>query len=110
MPILTSGDYLAMQQDVTLLINENPTTLILRRGSSNLSPQTVRVELKSTISGAVSEFGPVRQVRATVVILGTTTLDIQPQDRFTHQGQMYRVNVVDPNRQIGTQAEAYLDQ
>ena len=41
-----------------------------------------------------------------VVILGDTTLDMAKEDRFTWQGDLYRVKFVRPNRQVCTQAEA----
>lgn len=110
MGVLTAADITAMQADVARIIDDNPTSLAFRRGATTLAVQTVRVELKSAAAGTILINGALVQRRGTCVVLGTTTLNIQAEDRFTYQGEIYRVNFVDPNQQICTQAEAFLDQ
>jgi hypothetical protein len=110
MGILTAGDITSMRADVAVLIDDNPTSLAFRRGGSTLAAQTVRVEAKGQPSGAMFVNGTLVQRRGGCVLVGSITLDVEVEDRFTYQGELYRVNFVDPNRQICTQAEAYLDQ
>lgn len=110
MGVLVPGDYTAMQADVARIIDDNPTDLEFRRGNTTLDVQTVRVELKSAAAGTILVNGVLVQHRGTCMVLGDTELDVQVNDRFTYQGELYRVNFVDPNRQICTQAEAYLEQ
>jgi hypothetical protein len=46
----------------------------------------------------------------TVVVLGGSTLDIQPGDRFNAGGQLYEVEFVRANRRAGIQAQARMVQ
>ncbi len=110
MGVLTAGDITAMRADIARVIDDNPTSLVLRRGGTSLSAQTVRVESKGGPGGTILINGSLVQRRGMCVVIGSPNLNIAVEDRFTYQGELYRINQVDPNRQICTQAEAYLDQ
>ena len=102
--MLSAADYTAMAADLAAVRGDNPVSITLRRGATTVAAQTVRVARTSSAgraSGNRSE-----EHRGGVVILGSTTLDIQVQDRFTIAGAMYRVTIVRPNRRAGVMAEA----
>lgn len=110
MGVLTASDITAMRADIARVIDDNSTSLVFRRGGTSLSAQTVRIESKSGPGGTILIDGALVQRRGVCVVIGDSSLDIQVEDRFTYQGELYRISQVDPNRQICTQAEAYLDQ
>lgn len=80
-------------------IQDKPTSITLKRGSSNLSAQTVRIEYSSfqrTVQGAgeVSElelilFGVVGHPDAAVV-----DTDVKVDDRFRYEGNNYEISDV----------------
>ena len=107
--ILTDDDLAAIEADMATIIQENPTTLTLRRKGSNVvNADAVRIEM----SGGQRTIGAngMWQTRGTVTVLGPKTYDIQNEDRFTYQNQLFEVFAVNPNRQVCTQAKAYLVQ
>lgn len=103
---MNSGDWATMQADLTAIRDDNPVNIIIRREGSTLATQTVRVA-RAGRSGS----RPMRSESGTegttgVVVLGTPSLDIQIDDRFTIAGILYRVDYVNPNRRSRTEAEA----
>ncbi len=102
----TPADWLRIQQSMTEIIAMNAVSLALRRGTETLTAQTVRVERKGMGQARTADSAGAEQATGTVMILGATTLNIQPQDRFTLDSRLYEVTLVSPNRKAGTQAEA----
>lgn len=84
----------------------NAVSISFRRGTVTLAAQTVRVERRGQGLARTEDSAGAQQAITTVVILGSTTLDIQVDDRFTLGGVLYQVIFVNPNRRAATQAEA----
>jgi hypothetical protein len=49
-----------------------------------------------------------QEARGKVIVVGSTTLNIQVDDRFNVDGRLYQVVIVRPNRKAATVAEADL--
>lgn len=95
-------------EDIADLIAENPTEITIRRGSSTLDAQTVRLESLGTISQALRSAGAA-QMEGAIVVLGETDLDIRVGDRFNDaNGELYEVKFVEPNRLACVLAQAVL--
>jgi hypothetical protein len=105
--MLSAADWTAMAADLALVRGDNPVSIVLRRGATTVAAQTVRVARINSAAGAARGNGS-EEFRGRAVILGSTTLDIQVQDRFTLAGVVYRVTIVRPNRRAGVVAEAEL--
>jgi hypothetical protein len=101
-------DLQCIRKDIGKIIGENCQSLVIRRGTATLPAQTVRVERKGNAT-LIRQDGSESYI-ASVTVLGDTTLDIQADDRFTLNGQLYEVKFVRPNRQVCVQAEAVLKQ
>jgi hypothetical protein len=78
-------------------------TITIRRGDTTLSAQDVRVGLMRSYDESVQETAREQQSRITVI--GSTTFNVQVGDRFTVNDTLFRVNFVNPNRQVVTVAE-----
>jgi hypothetical protein len=101
-------DLQSIRKDIGKIIGENSQSLVIRRGTTTLPAQTVRVERKGNAT-LIRQDGSESTI-ASVTVLGDTTLDIQADDRFTLNGQLYEVKFVRPNQQVCVQAEAILKQ
>ena len=98
-------DWAQIRTDLLAVRDSNAVSLVLRRGSTTLTAQTVRVErlgLQSRQAGSAAG----QQNTTGVVVMGDTTLDIQIGDRFTSSSVLYEVKFVRPNRRAATMAEA----
>jgi hypothetical protein len=102
----SANDWARIAASMTAIRDMNSVSLVLRRGATTLTAQTVRVERKGIGQARTADSAGAEQASGTVVILGATTLNIQPQDRFTLDGRLYEVTLVSPNRLAATQAEA----
>ena len=95
-----------MAADVADLIDLNSTSITIRRGVSELSAQTVRIE-RAGATGLKRRGDGTMQSTGRIAVLGTTSLDIQIGDRFNEaNGVLYEVSFVRPNRLACVQAEA----
>ena len=111
MTLLTLADIARMKADISAVMGDNETSITIRRdvdgSTTTLDAQTVRIERTRSrarqLSGDKSE-----EARTQIVVMGDTTLDIQKDDRFTYNGDLYRVSFLRPNTQISVQAEAEL--
>ena len=111
MTLLTLADIERMRADTLAVRSDNQTSITIRRdvggSTTTLDPQTVRIERTRSrarqLNGDKSE-----EARTQIVVMGDTTLDIQKDDRFTYNGDLYRVSFLRPNTQISVQAEAEL--
>lgn len=92
-------------KDMTAIRLANESSLTLRRGSSTLSAQSARVEITGT-RGFRVQSDAAREARQAVVILGTASMNIELDDRFTLDGLLYRVVFIQPGRDACTIAEA----
>lgn len=95
-----------MAADIERLIDENPTEITIRRGSSTLAAQTVRIERVGG-KGLERRSAGAAEVLQVVLVLGESDLDIQVGDRFNDDNDvLYEVTFVRPNRLACVQAEA----
>lgn len=104
MGLMNSGDWAAMASDLQAVRDDNAVSITIRRGNTTLAAQTVRIARRSGYQRRDS--AAATQATTSVVVLGTVALDIQVADRFTHQGLLYEVEFVRPNRRAVTVAEA----
>jgi hypothetical protein len=103
---MLSGDDLAqMLTDAAGIVADNTTSITIRRGSSDLDAQNVRVAGAGRASARQDSDGG-QESRGTVHVYGAGDLDIQVDDRFTISGVLYRVTFVKPSRLMGTVAVA----
>lgn len=102
--MLTSNDWLRMKADLVQVRGDNEVAITIRRGSTTLSAQSVRIA--NVGSGGRRESAGAEESRGNVVVMGPTTLDIQVDDRFTSGGWLYRVKLVRPNVRAAVMAEA----
>lgn len=104
--MLNQDDLLKMQADLAALISDNSVTISIdRAGVANPLPQTVRVERLGSMGRRITQQST-EESRASVVVVGDTTLDIQKDDTFVIAGKLYRVTFIRPNAQAGIQVEA----
>ncbi len=103
--MLTAADLAQMQADLAEIVADRSVSVIVRRGATTLPAQTVRVERTGRL-GRKQNSADGEETRIDIVILGSTTLDVQKDDRITVDGVLYRVAAVRPNGAAGIQAEA----
>ena len=102
---LSPDDLTKIQAEIAGLRGDNEVQIEIRRFTSILPAQTVRIERRRVPSRSIASPGG-EEVRGQVIVLGAVDLDIEKDDRFTHNDVLYRVLFVRPNRQVCTQAEA----
>jgi len=108
--MLNSGDFDQMQADLAEIIEDNSASIVLRRGSTTIPAQTVRIEQIGRQRSRRLENNSAEESRTQIIVAGDITLDIQKDDTFTLNGQLLRVAFIRPNTQMGVQAEAELVQ
>lgn len=108
--MLTAADFARQQADMAEIIGDNETSIVIRRGTTTLAAQTVRIERAGRALGRRVQSGQAEETRGNIIVGGEVGLDIQKDDRFTYNEQLYRVTFVRPNTQMGVQAEAELSQ
>ena len=101
----SAGDWARISEAMAVIREMNAVDIVLRRGTTTLGALRVRIERQGTQARSADSAGAA-QASGVVVILGAIDLDIQPQDRFTLNGQLYEVTLIRPNRLAATQAEA----
>ena len=108
--LLNSMDWTRMAADLQSIRDDNPVSIEIRRGTTTLPPQTVRLARQGTTNRRV-DAGAIEQSEQRVVVLGDLTLDIQKGDRFNDEsGELYEVDFVRPNRRAMVLAEARIVQ
>ena len=96
-----------MQVDLLAVRSDREESVVIRRGSTTLAAQTVRIARAGTASGQRADVGTLEEAQQRVVVLGGITLDIRPGDRFNDlAGILYEVVAVRPNRRAAVMAEA----
>lgn len=101
---LTAADLAVIAADVAAIIAEYPQTVAFRRGDTVLPEQKIRIMSSGFGSRYRSEAAA--ELRGQVTVLGASDLDIKPEDRFTHEGVVYRVTAIHVDRRAFTQARA----
>lgn len=102
---MTIMDWAQAAADLALVRADNEVSIVIRRGSSTLAAQSVRIA--RTGSGSRQDGDHSQEARGRVVVLFGTSGDVAPEDRFNDAaGVLYRVVIVRPNRRAGIMAEA----
>ena len=103
---MTLFDWTQAAADLAAVRAENEVSIIVRRGTTTLTSQVVRIA-RTGGQGLVRQGMATQESRGRVVVMGGTGLDIQPDDRFSDgDGAIYRVVLVRPNRRAAVVAEA----
>jgi lipopolysaccharide export system protein LptA len=108
--MLTDADRARMRADLEEVRDDRAVSVIIRRGKTTLAAQSVRVARAGTGRSTTSSSEGMQAALSMVTVLGDTTLDIAPADRFTVAGMLYEVVSVHPNRDAAVIAEARLVQ
>ena len=103
--MLTEADLAQMLTDAAEVVDDNDTSITIRRGGNELDAQSVRLAGAGRAATRRDSEGG-QEARGTVIICGSTSLDIDVDDRFTVSGVLYRVTYVRPSRLFGIIAEA----
>lgn len=106
MGLLDDDDFSQMQADLAEVRGDREIEISIRRGDITLGPQPVRIA-GTAGQGQEKDGDTSQEARGRVVVLGSTTLDIEPGDRFNDdQNIRYVVIYVRPNRSAAVIAEA----
>jgi len=103
--MLSEADWARMRDDLAAVRGDNEVNIVVRRGDATLDPQPVRIARSGGVSQTRDSAGA-QQATTRVVVLGATTFDVQPGDRFTVEGVLYQVTFGRPNRRAAVVAEA----
>ena len=96
--------------DVTAEIGDDPTSISIMRGDNDLDAQTVRLLVPRRQPREGGSAGG-EEATADLMVLGTSSLDIQRGDRFFANSQLYEVIYVAPEQaSAGERVEAYCRQ
>ena len=99
--------------DPDFIVNRLPVSITLGRGSATLAAQTVRLATLAGGSSGVREGGGRAEnsaANADVVLVGSSTLDVQRGDIFKHLGVVYTVVYVDKTMPTKVEARARAQQ
>jgi len=108
--VLTDADRVYMTAGLRAIRDDRPVSIVIRRGSTTLAAQTVRIARGGNVQAGSSDTAGTQAAIAPVVVVGDAALDIKPNDRFTVGGILYQVSAIHPNRDHGTQAQARMVQ
>lgn len=98
-------DWTQAAADMREIRAENEVSLAIRRGSSTLTAQLMRIEYAGS-RGFRLQSDAARAAKQAVFILGEPDMNIQTDDRLTFDGHVIEVVFVQPNRRAATIAEA----
>lgn len=98
-------DWDQMAEDLRAIRAENEVSLQLRRGSTSLAAQPMRIEYAGA-RGFRIQSDAARASQQPVFILGEPDMDIAVDDRLTYAGILMKVVFIQPNRLACTIAEA----
>jgi hypothetical protein len=106
--MLSDADFAWMRANTAEVMSDHLATITIRRGSTTLPAQDVRVERLGQGSSMKVDRTHSEESRTRILVVGEVGLDIQKDDRFNWDGHLYRVLFLRPNTQVDTQAEAEL--
>lgn len=106
--MLTDSDWTQIAVDLAAIRGDNETALQLRRAEFTLPAQAARIAGRSSAArtGGTQTTESVRQI---VTVLFAAGADVQPQDRFTHNGQMYRIVGIRANTRAAVTCDAEME-
>lgn len=102
--MLNADDVAQMKADNLVLRDDNAVSVVIRRGTTTLAAQIVRLvpyRLGGRTRSPIAE-----EASGTIIMIGDVNLDVQFEDRFTANGVLYRVIYIEPNRLGGTSVHA----
>ena len=102
--LMAAADWAAMAADLAAVRGDNEASIAIRRGSTTLAAQAVRIARMGRAPAVVGQNAS--EVQQGVVALGGLSFDVQVGDRFTVAGVLYEVTTVRPNRRAAVVAEA----
>lgn len=105
----TADDIAQMKKDLAEVRGDNEVEITIRRGTTTLSAQKVRIAGGGNQAALLATEGAEESQKG-VVVLGAIDLNIQVADRFNANGMLYAVDFVHPNRRSRTEAEAHVIQ
>ena len=100
-----SFDWVSARADLRAIRAENEVSVALRRATSTLTAQLMRIEYAGT-RGFRLQSDAARSANQAVFILGEYNMDIAIDDRLTYGSVLFKVVFIQPNRLAGTIAEA----
>ena len=103
--MLNSDDLAQMRADLLTVRDDHAVSIVIRRGTTTLAAQTVRVAQAGS-RRQWSKSGQAKESNSNLLVLGDVNFDVQPEDRFTLSGLLYKVIHVQPNEMAATTAEA----
>lgn len=104
--LITDDDIAQMIDDFAAIREDREESIVIRRSDEPLAAQSVRIERLGG-SGLEKDSAGAQEVRGRVIVLGSTTFDVQVGDRFNDSnGILYQVAFVRPNQIAGVMAEA----
>jgi len=92
-----------------LIRARNEVSLAIRRGSSTLTAQSMRIEYAGSRAARLQS-DAARAATQAVFILGEPDMDIQAEDRLTHDGKLIKVVFIQLNRLAATIAEGIVEE
>lgn len=98
---------MSQETDLTAIRLANESSIALRRGTTTLAAQSMRVEIAGARAYRLQS-DAARESRQSVFILAARDADIEMEDRFTLDGNVIRVVFVQPNKTAATIAEGVL--
>lgn len=106
MGLIGPSDLTQMAADMAEVVGDRDESVVIRRGDATLAAQTVRIA-RSGGRGARRESDGAEETRGSVIVVGDTSFDVRPDDRFNDGNDvLYRVVLVRPNRDWVVVAEA----
>jgi hypothetical protein len=104
--MIDEDDLAQMRDDLAEVRGDNEVSIVIRRGATSLAAQVVRIARQGGSMAQQRDSAGAQQAIGRVMLLGPTTFDVQPEDRFTVDGLLYQVRFVRPNRRAAVVAEA----
>lgn len=83
--------------------DDRPASIVITRNGIALSPQTVRIA--RIARGRAFLSGQAREQRADVIAMGDENFNVQVNDSFPHEGTLYKVQFIRPNKDFMVVAE-----
>lgn len=103
--ILNSDDWDEITADMDSIRGDNEVSLTLRRGEVDLPVVLARVTGKRS-QGRMYRTQTGTESQVNIHVLFPVGTDVQPDDRFTYNGRLYRIVSIQPNTRAKVGADA----
>lgn len=101
--MLDDADRDRMRAELLAMRNDRAVSIVITRAGAQLAAQTVRIA--RIARGRAFLSGQGREQRADTIAMGDVDFDVQVNDDFTHQGTLYKVMFIRPNKDFMVVAE-----